>query len=47
MDMKCLNKTPHWKNPNWKYNPACDTDIRRTFEKFAPIVNQKQTKDGK
>jgi hypothetical protein len=38
------NDNPHWKNPNWKYYPACDTDIRRTFEKFASKAKPKKTK---
>ena len=38
------NDNPHWKNPNWKYYASCDTDIRRTFEKFASVVKPKKSK---
>ena len=39
-----LNKNPHWKDPNWKYYPACSSDIRRTFEKFKSELANKQIK---
>jgi hypothetical protein len=40
------NDKPHWKDPTWKYYPACDTDIRRTMRKFAQIVKQQQIRDA-
>jgi hypothetical protein len=41
------NQNPHWKNPSWRYYPACDTDIRRTFEKFAPVESKAKPKKSK
>lgn len=31
-----------WRDPKWQYRQACDTDIRRTFERARQEQEQKK-----